>query len=670
MRVLLVQMPFFTLDTPSISLSLVKASLEREGIDCDLDYFNLDFGDRLGIDLYSWIAGSSPPYLLFGDLLFTPVLREREVPVERLRELIRPLGTPGVPPVPEEMVDAFPDLVEAARRFVQEKLRSVPWSSYDLAGFATMFQIAPALAMSRLVKGLPDAPRVILGGSYCEGDMGEYLHRCFPWIDYVCRGEGETLVVELARHLAGTGLPKGRIRGLVWRDEDGGTRCNESTATLAPSDGPPAETDPEHPLDALPVPAYDDWLKQIRDLDLLPPEKLRMPIETSRGCWWGQKHHCTFCGLNGGTITYRRKSPGRALAEFRGLMRYGIGMVHSVDDILDVRYFKTLLPELAKLDHGFEIFYEIKANLTREQVQQLHGAGIVWIQPGIESLSTPLLKLMDKGITAVQNVRLLRDAAEAGLGVAWNMLYGFPGEDPQVFAEVASFLPSLFHLQPPYITCCQVRMHRFSPLFNGRHGNGLKDVHPADPYYEFFPFDRETVSRLAYYFGHAYVSHPDPNSYIGPVADQVRTWHAEVGSAAFLSVRGEDALHLLDTRGIATTPHAVLRGLARDLYEAASCAAGLEALAGDVGRPEADIRPILDGFVARRWMLLLDDKYLPLAVPADRYVPPHVPLSIVERSVIDRHCEKMARTRQGFVPHVPSFERLRRSLAPAEAVPV
>ena len=101
---------------------------------------------------------------------------------------------------------------------------------------------------------------------------------------------------------------------------------------------------------------------------------------------------------------------------------------------------RTLLPELAKLRHGVEIFYN-KANLTHDQIRLLRDAGIVPIQPGIETLSTPMLELMDKGITAFQNVRLLRYTAEFGIGTAWNLLYGFPREDPQQFQMMAELLP-------------------------------------------------------------------------------------------------------------------------------------------------------------------------------------------------------------------------------------
>ena len=35
---------------------------------------------------------------------------------------------------------------------------------------------------------------------------------------------------------------------------------------------------------------------------------------------------------------------------------------------------------------------------------------------------------MRKGVTALQNLRLLKWCAEIGITPAWNLLYGFPGE--------------------------------------------------------------------------------------------------------------------------------------------------------------------------------------------------------------------------------------------------
>ena len=94
-----------------------------------------------------------------------------------------------------------------------------------------------------------------------------------------------------------------------------------------------------------------------------------MMFETSRGCWWGAKKHCTFCGLNGATMAYRSKSPARAFDEIRQLVsHYGVTRVECVDNILDNRYISTVFPRLAASGLGIELFYEVKANLRQGQL--------------------------------------------------------------------------------------------------------------------------------------------------------------------------------------------------------------------------------------------------------------------------------------------------------------
>jgi hypothetical protein len=224
MRVLLVQMPFFTVDSPSIGLSMVSGALADAGHECDIEYFNLELGARLGTDLYTWIARDSPTHLRLGDLIFAPLIRDSDLSLERWRSLISPSGRLGVLSVPEEIIQAFPKLVAASRRFLEDMLQETRWSDYDLVGMSTMFTIAPALALARRIKSLRNAPPVILGGSYCKGEVGERLVRNFRFIDFVCCGEGERLIVQLMAHLSGGGVRCEDIRGLAWRDCYGNVR--------------------------------------------------------------------------------------------------------------------------------------------------------------------------------------------------------------------------------------------------------------------------------------------------------------------------------------------------------------------------------------------------------------------------------------------------------------
>ena len=149
-------------------------------------------------------------------------------------------------------------------------------------------------------------------------------------------------------------------------------------------------------------------------------------------------------------MRFRSKSPPRVLDEFAQLARrYRSFRLEAVDNILDIAYLKDLFPVLAATETGYEIFYEVKANLSREQLRLMAQAGVTHIQPGIESLSSNVLLLMRKGVRAIQNVNLLRWSQYYGIHVSWNILWGFPGETQQDYAEQAAVIPDLFHLPPP-----------------------------------------------------------------------------------------------------------------------------------------------------------------------------------------------------------------------------
>src|SRR5947209_12986231 len=117
-----------------------------------------------------------------------------------------------------------------------------------------------------------------------------------------------------------------------------------------------------------------------------------------------------------------------------------------VDNIFDMKYFKDLLPSLRKRKTKLALFYETKANLTKEQLLSMKAAGIVALQPGIESLSTYVLGLMRKGTTALQNIQMLKWCKEIGIVPHWNVLYGFPGERPSDYLEMAHLMGALHHL--------------------------------------------------------------------------------------------------------------------------------------------------------------------------------------------------------------------------------
>ena len=164
-------------------------------------------------------------------------------------------------------------------------------------------------------------------------------------------------------------------------------------------------------------------------------------------------------------MSFRSKSPERVLDELASqAKRYRSFRFEAVDNIMDTAYLTKLFPVLVENEMGYEIFYEVKASLRREQLKLMAQAGVTHIQPGIESLSSNVLRLMRKGIRAIQNVNLLRWAQYYDIHVDWNLLWGFPGETEQDYAEQATAIPHLLHLRPPS-SANRIWLERFSPLF-------------------------------------------------------------------------------------------------------------------------------------------------------------------------------------------------------------
>ena len=141
-------------------------------------------------------------------------------------------------------------------------------------------------------------------------------------------------------------------------------------------------------------------------------------------------------------------------------------------------YFTTLLPRLAAQRAGRLLYWELRPNLGREQVALLAKAGVVHVLPGIESLSTPALGLMNKGTTALENVQTLKWLAAYQVQCSWNFLYSLPGERLEWYEEVARTIPRLTHLPPPKGPL-RVTMQRFSPYFTRAADSGIRLQGPS-----------------------------------------------------------------------------------------------------------------------------------------------------------------------------------------------
>src|SRR5262249_17493981 len=153
----------------------------------------------------------------------------------------------------------------------------------------------------------------------------------------------------------------------------------------------------------------------------------------------------------------------------------------------------------------------------------LRTAGVCNIQPGIESLDDSVLRIMRKGVTAIENVQLLKWCAEIGLRPSWNLLWGFPGEPQQAFDDMIALIPKLAHLQPP-VGMGTIRLDRFSPNFEQAAELGFRNVQPVSAYRSIYRLPDAELARLAYYFG--FDEDDLPAASIAALEDAVVAWRS------------------------------------------------------------------------------------------------------------------------------------------------
>ncbi|MFF3645166.1 RiPP maturation radical SAM C-methyltransferase [Streptomyces sp. NPDC002564] len=488
MRVLLVNMPWSPIDLPSLALGILKRSVDERvpGASAEVLHANLAFTDWITErteftgDDYEYYALSSY-FMGCGDWVFSSALYDD--PQWRDEEFTASMAGK----LKASRMKMTRELHRIVPEFVEMIARQVVASEPDVVGFTSTFQQnTAALACARRVKQLAPHLVTVMGGANCDGEQGAAVHRNFPFVDHVVRGEGEAAFPALLTALTEK-TPLDGIPGLCHRDAAGSSVAN------------PMATRPLPPATILP-PDYSGYFERLGASVARNWVEPKLVVEGARGCWWGEKHHCTFCGLNGSFMEFRSKSPDTFYEEIMDLARrHRVLDMYVVDNILDMRYLTTVLPRIIDSGYDLRLHIEIKANMKRSQLRTLADAGLIYVQPGIESLNSRVLDLMDKGVSGCQNVRMLRDGAETGLSVAWNYLHGFPGESAEDYDPVIAQIPALEHLDPPVDLSARIAIERFSPYFE-RPELGFTGLRPEEHYRFTYDLPEEELYGMAYVF--------------------------------------------------------------------------------------------------------------------------------------------------------------------------
>lgn len=596
MKVALIAPPWPLFNRPSIQIAALKAYLGSRLPDAEISSYHpyLALASSIGFDVYqkisesNWASEAVCAGILFPDMarscdrLFLKTVERRSVRTK----------------------DSLPDpqaIRKTTAAVLDDFVSSADFGAFGLIGLSVSInQLTSALVIARAVKArIPSCP-VVFGGAGVSGGTGVSLIKSFPEVDYVINGEGERPLAGLVDFLSGR---IGRLPGGVYGKD-----------VCAGLGGRPAK-DQIKDMDSLPPPDFDDYFNE---LSRLPPERRFfpvLPVEFSRGCWWGR---CSFCNLNLQWTGYRAKSTERMANEIGRLSRrYGLIDFAFMDNCLPLREASGFFDMLRAHGRDYGFFAELRAAHGREDMAVMARGGLRQIQAGIEALSQSLLERLNKGAKVMDNVAMMRHAEEAGLSLCGNLILHFPESTDEEVEETLQALEFVWPFKPLKPVSFWLGMG--SPVSADPAGFGIKSV-SCHPYWNYlFPAElRLKMSHLVLgYRGDRLIQKRRWRL----VEERLVSWQAgrdRLGPVRPLTYRdGGDFLLVRQLTPSGKVLMHRLKGHSRVIYLFCLEPRPMQPVFDQApGRPRHEIYSFLRGLVAKRLMFEHGGRFLSLAIAA------------------------------------------------------
>lgn len=619
--------PFMYPPMPSIALAIFKTSLSDAGISSKTIYPMFYLSHLLTAETAKEISGY--PYL-FGldEFLFahlTDVKNENTVD-DYLSFMVPNADVSRIGHMRELIVtgrEKSEQCVEAAA------VKIVRMGAKVLAGSSIFGQHNATLAIFKRVKELDPDIVTIIGGCNVTGEAGACLLRHYKSVDYVFFGEGDEVfadVCRIAMEKNGEKMPY----GVVGRGEkiEGNIphRMTKDMNKVAYPDYSDFIEEWEREISGFYGPSILGENYDTSDIEGLYLEGRRYVVymEGSRGCWWGQKNKCSFCGLNGAINIYRDKTPERLHEEIKELSRrYPGEYIQFTDNVISMEVVRDLLPKLAKDEVSYRMVGEVKTNITEEDLDNLAKAGFRLIQPGIESINDHILKLMGKGNTAVNHVAFLKYCRYYGIHPYWNLLYAVPGEEAEDYVEMIELIPKIVHYQPPS-GAFAILFQKFSRYAEDPEAYGLELI-PSPVYRFYYGNDKDRSENMGLYFslkgGSFYEKKKSHEELYTELRRLVNDWvklYLNDGFHGMTMNDMGDGIFIMDTRPCSLMPFVMLGELESSIYRTAWSPVSLDVLYDTLkehGYSHDEIKDTADSLVSRKLMIYLTGKYLALALP-------------------------------------------------------
>ncbi len=314
-----------------------------------------------------------------------------------------------------------------ALRGTEKNAAAVATLRPDMIGVsATTSGFLDGYRLASLVKEKCPGVITVFGGVHISALGGELLEG-YPEIDYLCLGEGEVTMAELA-----DGRDPKAIDGLAWRNGKGVT-VNRPRVHIAD-------------LDSLPFPAYGKLAGFPRGYNLPLFSYVRAPgatMITSRGC----PYQCSYCDRSVFKRGFRYNSAGYIYEHMRHLRNdFGVRHVNIYDDLFTMNRdrIEELCGLLVTKPLGMNFNCAVRVGHADDDLLALlKRAGCLMVSLGIESADPDMLKRHKAGV----KLEAVRDTVarirKQGLRAKGLFMMGLPGETEDSVRATSDFVMSL-----------------------------------------------------------------------------------------------------------------------------------------------------------------------------------------------------------------------------------
>ncbi len=596
MRMALIAMPWHIFNRPSVQLGTLKGFLEKSDSRIAVQAFHpyLHAAKILGGDVYHWISQD-----VWGcEALYSPLLFPGRY--DQAKSIVKEAHKKSQESMAIDFDTTHAVLAESLTRFIEGE----QWNNFNLVGFSVCFnQLFASLAAARMLKeSRPDLP-IVFGGSTCVSQSAVSLLTNFPQIDYIIQGEGEKPLLELCRYI---------------RHEQVTLPSSIMSRTQNVSDKEMVSFCQFDDLSELPIPDFSDYFTEMQQWFGKEPFIPELPIEFSRGCWWGK---CAFCNLNTQWRGYRAKKTDQMINEVITLSeKYECLDFSFTDNSLPVKESHRFFEKLAPLKHDFRFFGEIRVGHSNDDLKVMQRGGLVTVQAGIEALSESLLKKLKKGVSVIENIALMKDALARNIELDGNLIIEFPGSTQDEVDDTMKNLDFVWPFRP--LAPASFFLGLGSPVDREPANYGIRAIVHHRHVAKLFP--REMLPNLTFLIKEYRGDRTLQRGLWKPVVQKMSAWKAfhrkrarsSSGRGPALSYRnGGDFLIIRQELPNKPTLHHRLRGLSRDVYLFCTEMRDMDDLLDHFPRLNRDkLLQFIDSMVMKRLMFSQDEKYLSLAV--------------------------------------------------------